>query len=383
MARRKIPDDQLTLEQRKRRERNEKHRLKRNKTTFQNPLHLVKNIRNASKSHSIFVSQMNTSSQSPSHSFNETGTDEIRNEALPDANVSAKNDITILSKAISNEIPKIGVAQPSFIEEEATSPQCETCLNKVNTSEKAKSLKESAVGRVDLLRGKDQMRVLKLEEGVRSDSSSVRWEKLFIIISHPEPILLGLFALLLSSYLVVQNYTFFETIETSQNLALMNAFISELILILGAASLAFASTKVHRVIIGAFLVATIAGLGVFFHKSLSEGIISKSPVIETLTKEMELANKAVAIHTTSIEALAPSYVSRRQELQRKIDIERMKISELNTQIEKSKESVLPSNTSKLTYAFWLRLAAMLLNAYLVHCLFIGLKRSWIKLEQIG
>lgn len=208
-------------------------------------------------------------------------------------------------------------------------------------------------------------------------SSSIRWEKLFSLLSHPEPVLLGVFALILSSYLVHQNFSFFRTIESSDEAAIINAIISEIVLILSAASLAFTSKKMHRALLGVFLFGTIAGLGIFFHKSLSENSVSKSAQVEMLIQEKELASKTVGLHFASIESLPQDYISKRQNLEHKIEQERAKISELNSRIENSKTSAISSQTSKVTYAFWLRLAAMLLNAYLIHCLFSRLKRSWI------
>ena len=320
MARRKIPEDRLTEEQRKRRERNERYRNRKD---------LV-----------LVSSQMQIPSQ----------TVEVEQTKPKVSNHGPSRKQPVSNHTVNLQTRPVSLKPPS-------QKQITPLIQKKHDleDEVPKSL------------------TAETKENVRA---VIKWETLFEKMSHPEHVFLGLCVLILSAYLTFQNFSFFLTMENRQHIALLDALISEFVLILLAASLAFCLKKTHRFLIGIFLISTIFGLGVFFHRSLSENFAAKSSQVEMLMQEKTLTTKVIERYMTNIEGLPENFVAKRQDLQSKLDEERTKLADLNKRLIESHDSAVSNNTNRVSYAFWLRLAAMLLNAYLAHCFFSRLKRNW-------
>ncbi len=347
MARKKIPDENLSPEQRKRRERNEKYRLKAKETVSQNLFYMdKKKALRQPKNLSQIPSQIDRRSQSKSlvresdrgvlqHSLSQVKSQMAIKMTSPEIFNNEHSQPSPLSQNLSQNLSQIG---------SQTMTQNQSQIS--NETQKVVSLKVSNPG----------------------SQISSRWESLFNLAAHPEYLLSMIPVLILSAYLTYQNYLFFEKIESSSFVASINACISELVLIILAASLAFSSKKTHKFFLSLFLISTIVGLGSFFHGAISDVLSEKS-------KEKEFITKAINVHLSSIEALPASYVSRRQELQKKIDDERAKLTKLDSTNDHATNSSISNTTSKISYAFWIRFVAMILNAYLVHCLFSRLKHT--------
>lgn len=338
MARKRIPDEDLSEEQRKKREKNDRYRQNKQ------PLIHTGKVLKFKKTDLKSPKQTQMSSQT-----------ETQIKIEPQMETQTTNQENLNNKDILNNDPHKETLFPSITQSQTT-PQIESQIG----------LQTMAQTQSQISNETQKMVSLKVSNPVSQISS--RWESLFNLAAHPEYLLSIIPVIILSAYLTYQNYLFFEKIESSSFVAAINACISELVLIILAASIAFSSKKMHKFFLSLFLISTILGLGSFFHGAISDVLSEKS-------KEKEFITKAINVHLSSIEALPASYVSRRQELQKKIDDERAKLTKLDSTNDQATNSSISNTTSKISYAFWIRFVAMILNAYLVHCLFSRLKRT--------
>jgi len=183
----------------------------------------------------------------------------------------------------------------------------------------------------------------------------------------------------ITSYLVYQNYEFFNAIIKSNQLlvlcgaaisvpALLNSVVAELILLTAAA---FTSSKklFTKVLAWVLLVSMICGLGVFMHSSIHNDLTGNSDYVQSLKQQKKDAVAAKESYEVEKNALDPlTWKTRREALQVKINVERENIVSLDTKISEAKEVSSGNLQGIILYNTILRIAAMLVNALLAHAL---------------
>lgn len=198
----------------------------------------------------------------------------------------------------------------------------------------------------------------------------------------------GLVAMIagVTSYLVYQNYSFFDAIIKGAATiticglslsvpALMNSVVAELVLLTAAA---FTSSRSWgtKIIAWVLTVGMIYGLGMFMHASLDNDLTGSSDYVTSLKQQKEDAVKAKEGYEADKATLDPeTWKTRREATQVKIDVERANIVALDQKISESK-SVASSNLSSIIiYNTLLRITAMIVNALLAHTLVASPKRK--------
>lgn len=205
-------------------------------------------------------------------------------------------------------------------------------------------------------------------------NSDLTWAWLLHTAVKPCSVLLMICITILTAYLVYQGMVFFSAIDPNPISAISSSVISELVPFLSAACFALATKWSPRLIALLMLLMSIVGLGFFMHKSISSQLTQGSGRYERLIKSRELALASIATHMGALATLPDSHVSKRQEITNKIGLERAGLANIDSDIS-ALESSGGSGSMDLNYALWIRIAAMLLNAYLIHLFFSGFRRK--------
>lgn len=204
---------------------------------------------------------------------------------------------------------------------------------------------------------------------------TLKWQDLFVMLTKPSSVLLMACIAILISYLVYQGVVFFSAIDPQPISAISSAIVSELVPFLTAACFALAPKLSHRIVAFMMLVTSIIGLGLFMHKSISTQITQSSGYYERISKSRELTLASIDSYTKSLATLPEAYVSKRREISKEISAERENLTKIDREIRHLEISGGESRNTDLNYAVWIRLAAMLLNAYLIHLLFSTFRRG--------
>jgi hypothetical protein len=187
----------------------------------------------------------------------------------------------------------------------------------------------------------------------------------------------GLLAMIagVTSYLVYQNYDFFNAIiKSNQTLygisipALLNSIVAELILLTSAAYTTSRKLQI-KILAWTLMLGMIGGLGVFMHASINNDLTGNTDFVQSLKQQRKDAISAKEGYDAEKSALDPlKWKSRRELLQTKINVERSNIETLDKKIAEAKEVTTGNLQSIIIYNTILRLAAMVINALLAHTL---------------
>lgn len=300
MPRKKIPENKLTVEQRKRRERNERYRLRKNETVSQNVIHLVKDSRKSSVKNSFCGSQKMAMSQSPSQFINET--ENLKTSPLTKQNCTDNTNITG------------SILKP--------------------------------------------------------------WIGILLTVIHPAGLCLFASVVGLTTYLFYQGVWLFNQVETDSSAALNSAIVSEAIPIICAGIFALNTRVLTRIVSGLLVFGSVLGLGAFMYGGILGHSLTQSHQYISLQKERASILATVDSLTTSLNMLPENFVSRRQDLAKEIRQERKELAQNTSALSQLKASGFSNANAILAYSVWMRVAAMLLNAFLIHLLFLRIKESY-------
>lgn len=221
------------------------------------------------------------------------------------------------------------------------------------------SLLPLCTGDDELMKSKPQV--------VEDAQSETSWVDVFRILIKPASMMLLIVIPVLTAYLVNQGGIFFAAIDPIS--ARSNAVISELIPFLAAASFALTSKFSQKIIAASLLLVSIVGMGLFMHKSLADEITQGSGAYERLSKSREFQLASINSQTSTLLSLPESFFTKRQAIEDKIRHEREKLAEMDHQLNTLEAGAASSTSLSISYSVWLRVAAMILNAYLVHLFF--------------
>jgi len=176
-------------------------------------------------------------------------------------------------------------------------------------------------------------------------------------------------------YLVYQNYDFFSNTNTNSHIVLgvlvtplLNSIVAEVVLLTSAAFTKIADNTTTKVIAWSILLTMIFALGVFMHSSINSNLTGSSNNVQAILSQKQDAVKAKEGYEVEKDQLDPTWIHRRGQLQKKIDIERANIVSLDKKIAETKTVNNENLTSVIVYNTILRIAAMLINAIAVHIL---------------
>lgn len=312
MGRRKIPDNELTAEQLKRRKRNERYRKKT--VSNSSTLRLVQD--------------------EPAFKYRPSQTK---------SSASKKETVDCLSQSLKN-VDK-NETQNGFTD---TRPlHKEAALNQIQLDNLPENLLDNPIS----------------------------WGELLATTIRPSSVLIVLCISFLTVYLVYQGVVFFSAIDPVPISAISSAVVSEIIPFLCAACFALATKNSHRLIAFAMLMLTIVGLGFFMHSSLSTQLTRGSGRYERLVESRKLTMATIATHSSALDNLPETYITKRQSLAEKIGLERENLDRIDREIDSLESYGSGFHNTGLGYAVWIRIAAMLLNAYLIHLFFSGFRRK--------
>jgi len=118
----------------------------------------------------------------------------------------------------------------------------------------------------------------------------------------------------------------------------------------------------------------IFALGVFMHSSINSNLTGSSNNVQAILNQKQDAVKAKEGYEIEKDQLDPTWIYRRGQLQKKIDVERATIVSLDKKIAETKTVIGENLTSVIVYNTILRIAAMLINAIALHSL-VSTKKS--------
>ncbi len=228
-------------------------------------------------------------------------------------------------------------------------------------------------------------RVSSLEQRIETKNSSsdnhvclakqanIRWRDVLVQLFQPTSLLLMLCIIGLTSYLIHQGLIFFDAVDSNPVSSWSSALTSEAIPLLSAACLALCTQWSRKIIAAIILLISISGLGLFMHTSIADNMSKQSDGFTRLTEERNISLSVIRSLQESLTVLPASYVTQRQNLVEKIDREQDKLSRFARSIESMRNQKQDIRSVALAYNVWLRLAAMLLNAFLVHLFFSGFR----------
>lgn len=226
------------------------------------------------------------------------------------------------------------------------------------------------------------------DEGMAFGGYTVRrpcdigWRDILDQLFRPESLFLLICIIGITSYLIHQGLIFFNVVDSDPVSALSSALISEVIPLLSAACLALCSKRLSRMIAAVILVITIGGLGLFMYTAIKEDMSKNSGGFTRLSDERKITLSTIGSLQESLSSLPASYVTKRQSVVEKIDKEQSKLSQFDKDIGKMEVQKQDIDSIALAYNVWLRVAAMLLNAFLVHLFFSGFRVSPIFKENV-
>jgi hypothetical protein len=188
---------------------------------------------------------------------------------------------------------------------------------------------------------------------------------------------LGLVAMIagITSYLIYQNYEFFIAIIKSGHTfhgisvpAILNSVVAELIL-LTAAAYTVSKKVITKLLAWVLMLGMISGLGVFMHASIDNDLTGNSDYVQSLKQQRKDAIAAKEGYEAEKNALDPlKWKTRREALQKKIDVERANIQAVDSKVAEGKEVSSGNLNSIVMYNTLLRVIAMVVNALLAHTL---------------
>lgn len=197
-------------------------------------------------------------------------------------------------------------------------------------------------------------------------AQSLTWLGVFKNIIKPAPFFCLLAIAGFTSYLIQQGILFFEMVEADNQSIISSAILAEAIPLISAACFALSFKKSHKILLGIIFGGSIVGMGFFMHASIGQQMTAQSDVSKQTHLEKRVLNSSLTALSESLSALPENYVSKRQELIQQINFQRAELGKLDTQTGTLGQAISLTSNAAFTFGVWLRVAAMLLNALLVH-----------------
>ncbi len=169
--------------------------------------------------------------------------------------------------------------------------------------------------------------------------------------------------ILFSLFLIWQGAVFF----TKQGYSLEEAYVcsvfGELLLVVSSGLVFYSETKRTKQLFSGICFLSIFLLGAFLHNGVRKSLVESNSEYKRLQSEYKLTLSTVESFKKDKESQPENYKTKKQEIQNKID---SKLSELKTY--SSKLNIFESQSMSIGeyYLAWIRIALMILNAYLVH-----------------
>lgn len=102
------------------------------------------------------------------------------------------------------------------------------------------------------------------------------------------------------------------------------------------------------------------------HASIARQMTTQSDAFKQPQLERQALNSNLTALSQSLSALSAKYVSKRQELITQVNFQRAELNSLKIKTASMGHDIILSTSAAFTFSVWLRVAAMLLNAFLVH-----------------
>lgn len=199
-----------------------------------------------------------------------------------------------------------------------------------------------------------------------TDSDTWSWRAIFERLLQPGTFLLLICIMGITSYLIHQGAIFFSVIEPDYATSVSSAVMSEVIPLLSTVCLVLSRERLRKMIAATILMVTIVGLGFFMYTSLADRMAKQSGSFVRLAEDRSVLLSTIGALQASMEALPENLVTKRQQLAEQITKEQTKLSGSTSALTRSEVQRVDINSVGLTYSVWLRVAAMALNAFLVH-----------------
>ena len=200
-----------------------------------------------------------------------------------------------------------------------------------------------------------------------------QWVSIFHSLIEPQGLSLTLLVGVLSSYLFYQGFQFFQKLEPDFVTALSSALVSESIPIVCAGIFALSNSKRIKLISALFLIISVIGLGSFMREGVVGNSLTHNLQYKAVQEERDVILKSIESLNTSLAALPENYASKRETLRQEIETQRKNLN-ANTKATEHVSGVMASTANAaVSYNVWIRIAAMLINAMLIHLLFTRVK----------
>ena len=171
--------------------------------------------------------------------------------------------------------------------------------------------------------------------------------------------------LLFSVFLVWQGAVFFMKQGYSQEEAWTVSIFGELLLIVSSGLIFYAETQRTKQVFTVICSLSIILLGAFLHSGVKKSLVEANPEYQRVQSEYSLTKSSIAELKKDKEAQPQSYKTKRNAIQETIE---SKLKDLKEYSQKLSHFESMSMSLGEYYIAWIRIALMILNAYLVHAL---------------
>lgn len=215
----------------------------------------------------------------------------------------------------------------------------------------------------------------------KSPDPSLTWVRLLKGLILPQNALLVICVFGLTGYLTQQGIIFFSMVEGEAHSIVANAILSEAVPLITAACFALSTKKVPRFLMGMVLLGSIVGMGLFMHATIQNRMVEKSGLAEQYQVERNALNQSITSLAQMVDTLPTNFVTKRQQVIAQMNQQRQELGELTSKISSAPENIQLASNAIFAYSLWLRVAAMLLNAFLVHMLMRSFLSSRFRLGE--
>ena len=168
---------------------------------------------------------------------------------------------------------------------------------------------------------------------------------------------------LFSVFLIWQGAMFFMKQGYSTKEAYVCSVFGELLLIVSSALIFRAETKRTKKVFTVICSLSIILLGAFLHNGVKKSLVEANPEYQRTKSEYELTQAEIKTLKQDKSEQPENYKTKRNEIQNKIET---KLNVLGSYSEKLSAFESKSMGLGEYYVAWIRVALMILNAYLVH-----------------
>ena len=169
--------------------------------------------------------------------------------------------------------------------------------------------------------------------------------------------------ILFSVFLTWQGASFFMKQGYTQEEAWTISIFGELLLIVSSGLVFFAETKNMKQVFTLICSLSIVLLGAFLHNGVKKSLVEANPEYKRVQSEYLLIQSDIENLKSEKESQPETYKTKKREFQEQID---SKLVDLKTYSEKLTQFESKSMGIGEYYVAWIRIALMILNAYLVH-----------------